>query len=243
MTGTSFGSMRFHTVFSTAMPFLKQLFMHKTTFTVPLIATLFFSASLFAQKKSDGWAFKNEKDGVKVYYKKTSDVHEIKLVTSLKTSLSGVIQLFSEVENYTKWGYKISETKMLKKVNDQDFYYYSKIDFPWPLSDRDLIVQTKLEQDSVTRRVTSTSWSKYDYLPENKDVVRMKTTTTKWTLVPGAGGWLYVEYYIYADPGGSIPDWLVNMAIDVGPRETIKSMRTILQQPKYQTAKLAYIKE
>lgn len=218
--------------------------MLRTSLTLTFAAVFLLNTfALFSQKTSDGWIFKNEKDSVKVYYRKTADVHELKLVTRLKTSLSGIVQLFSEVENYTKWGYRISEAKMLKKINDRDFYYYSKIDFPWPLSDRDIIVQTKLEQDTLTRRTTSTSYSKHDYLPQKKDVVRIKTTTTKWTLVPRPGGWLDVEYYLYSDPGGNLPDWLVNMAIDVGPRETIKNMRTMLRQSKYQTAKLAYIKE
>lgn len=184
-------------------------------------------------QKANGWNFKNEKDGVKVYYRKTSEVHEIKLVTSIKSSLSGIVQLFNDVDNYAAWGYKISEAKLLKRVNEKEFYYYSKLDFPWPLNDRDLILRTNLEQDSTSKHVYSTSTAKYDYLPENKDVVRIKSTKTKWTLIPGTGGWVYVEYYINSDPGGSIPDWLVNMAIDVGPRETIKSMRTILQQPRY----------
>lgn len=210
--------------------------------TLPLFFLAFSSPALQAQK-NEGWNFKNEKDGVKVYYKKTDDVHEIKLVTSLKSSLSALVQLFSEVDDYTKWGYKLSEAKLLKRVSEKEFYYYSKLDFPWPLSDRDLILRTKLEQDSTTKHVTSISTARHDYLPENKDVVRIKTTTTKWTLVPGTGGWVYVEYYINSNPAGNIPDWLVNMAIDVGPRMTIKNMRSILQQPKYQTAKLAYIKE
>ena len=205
-------------------------------------ASLCIAASGLAQN-GDGWVFKNEKNGVKVYYKKTSDVHEIKMVTSMKATLSGIVQLLGEVENYPKWGYKLAEARLLKKVNDKDYYYYSRLDFPWPLSDRDIIVQTKVEQDSVTRRVTSTSYAKPDYLPENKDIVRIKTTTTRWTVVPGAGGWQYIEYYIYSDPGGNIPDWLVNMAIDVGPLETLGSMRKMLQQPKYHTAKLAYIRE
>lgn len=203
---------------------------------------LFFFLPAFSQN-GDGWIFKNEKDGIKVYYKKTSDVHEIKMVTSMKATLPGVVQLLSEVENYPKWGYKLTEAKLLKRVNDKEYYYYSKLDFPWPLSDRDIIVMTKLEQDSTSRRITSTSYSKPNYLPENPDIVRIKTTTTKWTVIPGAGGWLYIEYYIYSDPGGNIPDWLVNMAIDVGPLQTLSSMRKMLQEPKYRTVKLAYIKE
>ena len=192
---------------------------------------------------NDSWSLRKDKEGVKVYYRQTTDVYEIKLATSLKIPLSGLIQLFAEVDNYPKWGYKVMESRLLQKISDTEMYYYSRLDFPWPMNDRDLIMHTKLTQDPTTRRVIATSEAVPDYLPVVKDVERMRTAHTQWTLAPGAGGWVYVEYYIYSHPSGSIPDWLVNMAIDVGPRETIKSIRNIIQQQRYQTAKLAYIKE
>jgi len=209
--------------------------------TTALVLCLFSSRS-FAQS-SDDWNLKNDKDGVKVYFKKTADVHEIKLVTSLQTSLAGLVQLLSEVEHYPLWGYKVLDAKLLKKVSDTEMYYYSKLDFPWPLNDRDVIMHTHLEQDPVTKKIIARSVAVPDYLPENKDVIRIRNAHTQWTLLPGTGGWPYIEYYIYSDPGGNLPDWLVNMAIDVGPRETIKGIRTMLQQDRYKNAKLMHIQE
>lgn len=209
--------------------------------------TLFFcilfsilSTSLTAQKD---WELKSDKDGIKVYYKKTTTVHEVKLVTSIQSSLSGIIQLFSEVENYPRWGYKVTSAKLLKKVSDHEMYYHSKFDFPWPMDDRDAVMHTKLEQDAKTKTIYSISTASPKFIPDEKNYLRMTNSNTKWTIIPGNNGWLYVEYYIYSSPGGNIPDWLVNMAIDVGPRETIKNMKTILKQPTYKNAKLAYIKE
>jgi hypothetical protein len=211
------------------------------------ILTMLFILNLlflpFAASAQDAWELKSEKNGIKVYFKKTTSVYEIKLVTSIQSSLSGIIQLFNEVENFPKWGYKVTEAKLLKKVSDNESYYHSKFDFPWPMDDRDVVMHTKLEQDPKTKTVTSTSTAAPTFIPEEKNYLRMTNSNTKWTLVPGTNGWLYVEYYIYSSPGGSIPDWLVNAAIEVGPRETIKNMKTILQQPTYKKAKLAYIKE
>lgn len=214
---------------------------------MPRRITLFFcilfsmlSTSVSAQKD---WELKSDKDGIKVYYKKTTSVHEVKLVTSIQSSLSGIIQLFSEVDNYPRWGYKVTSAKLLKKVSDHEMYYHSKFDFPWPMDDRDAVMHTKLEQDAKTKTIYSISTAAPKFVPEEKNYLRMTNSNTKWTIIPGNNGWLYVEYYIYSSPGGTIPDWLVNMAIDVGPRETIKNMKTILTQPTYKNAKLAYIKE
>ncbi len=210
---------------------------------LPLLLATIFGPNFINAQDTNGWIFKNEKEGVKVYYRKTSDVYELKLITSLKVSLSGLVTLLSEVDNYPKWGYKVTESRELKKISEWETYYYSKLDFPWPLDDRDIVVRSKMEQDPVTRRITATSVSEPDFIPANKGVVRMRNAHTSWTLLPGPGGWTYVEYYIYSDPGGSLPDWLVNMALDVGPRETIKNIRNFVLQDKYQRAKLAHLKD
>ena len=151
--------------------------------------------------------------------------------------------LLSEVDHYPAWGYKVAESKLLTQTSVNESVYYSKLDFPWPLDDRDIIMRNNVVQDPLTGKIVATSVAAPGYIAENKDVVRIKNAKTIWTIVPGSGGWLYVEYYIYSDPGGSLPDWLVNMAIDVGPRETIKNIREFVRLPKYQTAKLAHIKD
>lgn len=216
----------------------------KTILLLFALSSLFlfmFSASTSAQS-NDGWELKNEKNGVKVYYRKTSGVYELKLVTSIKVPLSGIATLFDDVANYPKWGYKVSEARLLKRVSPTEMYYYSRIDFPWPMSDRDVVLHTKLEQNP-NNTVTSSSVAVSGWVPEVKDVIRLKKANTKWTLIPGAGGWLYMEYYLNSDPGGNIPDWAINMALDMGPRETIKTMKAILKDPAYQNTKLAHIKE
>lgn len=209
---------------------------------LPILYFLFLQTPVSAQN-NDGWIFKNEKSGVKVYYRKTADVYELKLVTSIQSTLSGLITLLSEVEHYPEWGYKVAESKLLKQNSSTDAVYYSRLDFPWPLDDRDIVMHNTVEQDPVTRRIVATSVAAPRMAAEKEGVVRIQNAKTIWTIVPGAGGWLYVEYYIYSDPGGNLPDWLVNMAIDVGPRETIQNIRKFVAAPKYQTARLAHIRE
>lgn len=204
---------------------------------------LFTSSFSLSGQKNDGWVLKNDKDAVKVYYRKTSDIQELKLATSFKVPLSGIVHLFDDVDKYTAWGYKITESRLLKRVSPTEIYYYSRLDFPWPMSDRDVVLHTKLEQDPHTGAVRSVSVAVPDYIPAVKDVIRVRKANTKWTLIPGAGGWLYAEYYLYSDPGGSIPDWAINLALDMGPRETVKRMREILKDSYYQNTKLAHIKE
>lgn len=215
-----------------------NLFALLFTFTLTTL-----SAQSHDPAETDGWVLKKEKSGMKIYYRKTSDVHELKLATTLNASLSGVAQILDEVQYFPKWGYKISETRLVKRISPTEMIYYARVDFPWPLSDRDLVLHTKLHQDPEHRTITSTSVAESGHVPEYKGVVRMHKANTKWTVRPGSGNNLQLEYYLYSDPGGSLPDWVVNLALDMGPRETINRMRETLKEPRYHNVKLAHIKE
>ncbi len=217
--------------------------MTKTTaFLLYLQLLLTFFQPVLAQN-AGSWEYKGEKDGIKIYHQKTPGLLHIKLSTAVKAPLSGIAALFADVDNYKDWGYKISESRMLRRVSPNEVWYYALYDFPWPLDDRDIILQSKMTQDPFTRRITITNTPYPAYLPEKKGVMRIKNTTTRWLFVPGESGWVYVEQLISTDSAEDIPDWLVKMTADTGPRETAKAVRKILQQEKYQSARLAHIKD
>ncbi len=210
-----------------------------------LIATCFFisiSSSLFAQNDSN-WEFKGEKEGIKIYHQKTAGLLHIKLATAVKAPLSGIVALFSDVDHYTDWGYKIIQSRLLKRVSNNELWYYAMYDFPWPLDDRDIILHSKIEQDPISRRITILNTPYPAYLPDNKGVVRIQNATTRWIFIPGENGWVYVEQLISTDSAENLPEWLIKLTADTGPRETAKSVRRILQQEKYQLVKLAHIKD
>jgi hypothetical protein len=216
--------------------------MLKTKYAIIFTLLSCFLCAANAQNGGD-WILKNEKEGVKVYYRKTSDVYELKLVTSIQSSISGLIKLLSEVEHYPQWGYKIAESTLLSQTSRTEAVYYSRLDFPWPLDDRDIIMRNHVVQDVSTGKITASSVAVPDFIPAKNGITRIRNANTTWEITPGTAGWLYVEYSIYSDPGGSLPDWLINMAIDVGPRETMNNIRKFVRQPTYQTAKLAHIRE
>lgn len=212
----------------------------------PVVLSLFcwgIGTQMGAAQTEQGWVFKNETDGVKIYHQQTSGMMHVKLSTTLKATLSGIATLFSEVETYPVWGYKVAESKLLRRVSPTEMYYYSKFDFPWPMEDRDIVLHSVLVQDPTTHRIIITNTPQPDYVAETKGVTRIRNSKTKWTITPAGNGNLNVEQQISTDSGSNMPDWLVKMTIDTGPKETIKGIRKTLTQQHYQTAKLGHIKE
>ncbi len=207
----------------------------------PIFLGLAFLHTGFAQKPSN-WDYSGEKDGIKIYHQKTPGFLHIKLSTTVRVPLSGIFALFTDVDHYKDWGYKISESRLLKRISSNEVWLYMKYDFPWPLEDRDIILKSRMEQDPVSRQIHITNTPYPTFLPENKGITRIKNTTTEWIFIPGPDNWVYFEQYIHTDSAEDLPDWVVKIGVDTGPRETAKNVRRLLQQEKYQTIEVVNIK-
>lgn len=208
---------------------------------VSLFAFLMPLITLLAQK--DNWVLRHEKNGVKTFFREKKGGYEVKFMTSIQTSLSGFTKLLNDVEQYPIWGYKVKEARLLKKISDNEMYYYTRIDLPWPLEDRDFVLHTIFTQYLVARRVESINQSVPNFIPPVPGVVRVQHTISRWTLTPTSGGMVKTEYYLDSDPGGSLPNWLVNMGLEMGPLEMFKSINVLLKKPAYRDLKIAGIKE
>jgi len=207
-----------------------------------ILSFLFFPYLLFGQ--SSKWELKRLTDGVEVYYRddEKSGLRELKMIYYLDASLSSVVSLLNDVPNYKNWVYKLIESKVIDGIGENDFYYYNRMDFPWPLDDRDLVGHSKLWQEAETKVVHSTLETAHWVYPEKEGLVRITRLSIDWKIYPKNENQVKIEYVLQSDPGGNIPKWMVNLAIDQGPLQTVKNMRKELKKNKYKSAQLRWLK-
>ncbi len=208
-----------------------------------LIILFTFQVSLLSQK--GGWKLKKEKDGIEIYTKDgiANNLKEIKINTLLKASLSSITAALSDINAYPEWVYKCIDSKPLYMVGGQELYFYTETNLPWPLQNRDLVLHNITFQDPVTKTVFSSSVTAEGIEPEKEGIVRVPYLVSKWVFTPLKNGTVHLSYYLNSDPGGSIPDWLVNMAIEQGPFQTMKKFRELVKKEKYKNVQLPYIQE
>ncbi len=188
------------------------------------------------------WIFKHEKAGIRVFYRDPgTGVYELRLTTKVPGTLHAIAALLTDVEAYPKWVYKTSEAWRVRTTDQHEMYYYVVSDFPWPMDDRDVVVVSRIHQDEKTKALVSASSAVDGQVDARKNCVRMPVTNTHWICKKSADGQVDIEYTLKSDPGGMLPDWIVNMAIDFGPVETMKSFKKMLAEPKYRDAKVDYV--
>jgi hypothetical protein len=202
----------------------------------------FLSVTAFSQNE---WVLKMDKEGIKVYTKEldNSPFKAIKTVCIIDASLTRLTAVLLDIDNSADWVYSTKKCTLLKRLSAAELIYYSEIAVPWPVSNRDFIVRLKVVQDEKTRVVTIGGENKPAYLPENKNIVRIQQSISKWLIVPLPNGQVKIEYTLQVDPGGTVPAWLINLFATRGPFESFKNLRNQVKKAAYNQVRLPFIKD
>lgn len=174
---------------------------------------------------------KRDEDGIKVYTCKTEGerLKSLRAEFVLKNMTIDQLEVFLlDVPGYTRWQYNMVESKMLKKVSNNDMIYRTVVDAPWPVENRELIVRYTSSRDTEKQTMDIIiANDSYPY-PENEDLVRVPSSYATWH-ISTQGNDLKVEYALRIDPGGSVPVWLINIAMADGPHHSFRNLKQLLK--------------
>jgi hypothetical protein len=96
-------------------------------------------------------------------------------------------------------------------------YIYSSLEFPWPCNNRWCIVKGLMDETQADQHVFHTSWSLV--------IGNLKENSGRWILEPFGSNKTKAIYKLCADPGGSIPKFLVNQSTRITMPQIIKAVR------------------
>src|SRR4051812_46399441 len=198
--------------------------------------TLLFVSMLFFIKAAaqEKWVLKKDKDGIQVYEAKNDETNfkSVKAECTMTATLSQVAAVLSDVTRHYQWVYGVKTSKIVKRESESKLYYYSEVHAPWPVSNRDFIVDFEMTQPSPGT-LSVASHAVPEMLPEQPGLVRVKKSRSGWTVTSTGDGNVKVVYVIQFDPAGSVPAWVVNMFIADGPYKTFKNLRERVKLPEY----------
>ena len=144
--------------------------------------------------------------------------------TTMNTSPERIAAWVTAVHTYVDWQHNCEEARVLEQP-DGTTLTYNRIASPWPVSDRDVVLQSKREDlgdGGIRLEFRSTEIAKLD-VP--RGVVRMPRLVGSYVLTPIAEGGTHVVYTVDSDPGGSLPAWLIKQAGKDLPYRTLKNLQ------------------
>ncbi|WP_199119440.1 START domain-containing protein [Pedobacter sp. ASV28] len=205
-----------------------------------IVLLLLFGQICFGQLD---WTLKSNKDGVSIYTKTVSQsgLKGIRVKCVIPATLSQMVALIMDVNAGEEWVYGTKSSVLLKQLSPSELFYYSEVDIPWPISNRDFIAHLMVSQNPRTKVVTINGPTEPNYLPLKKNIVRVAHSAGTWVLTPIKNNMVYIDYTLEVDPGGAVPVWLVNLFATNGPMETFKKMKKQIQKPEYVNASFTFI--
>ena len=166
------------------------------------------------------WTYQNSQNPVFLY----------KAETIYDTPLEKPVGLILDVDHAVKWVPYMGSVKVLSRDDKKgEFLLYMVLDFPFPLKDRDLVVQGKMVKDaqgviSIKNKAIDKGYAK------NPDYVRLTHYEGDWSFQKLANNKVKVSTYGYANPEGSIPLTFVNMFVQQQPYQMLQKMKLELAQ-------------
>lgn len=206
---------------------------YKSVKKILLIFLLPFFGDFVVLDKNENiteWEIAKDKDGIKVYARQAEGekIKEFKAVMKVKTTLNKIEQIIDNINSYASWQANVTTSKSLLEEGNTEQYIYYTSELPWPVDDRDIVLHSvKTKNDNLLKYELSAS---PNYTDKNDDFLRITNSKGSWIFTSNnTDKMVVVTYQFFGDPGGNMPNWLINMFIVDGPFETLKNLRKKLE--------------
>lgn len=205
---------------------------------VGVVAAL-FGLGAPARARADGsWEQVSNKDGI-VVERRSVDGSSLKEFVGrgvVEAPIARVLAVIRDADRRAEWMPSCGASHLVEEnVATRTQIAYHRTKAPWPVADRDSINRAEMRVEVEKHRVYLPFEAVVaPSLPPVKGVVRMPFMRGHWILVPVDGGKAtQAEYQVYANPGGSLPQWLANLASKTLPRETLVGLRRQVKKAQY----------
>ncbi|MEO6849964.1 MAG: hypothetical protein ABI203_06380, partial [Mucilaginibacter sp.] len=155
---------------------------------------------------------------------------EIKANFDLKATPEQLIGILQNVSHQKDWSYGTKTAYVINKKGKDTLIYYVEVSLPWPLSNRDLVVELTFKKDTINNTLRIQAKSIMGILPPKLNLVRVPFSLAIWDINILSDKLLKVQYTFSTNPGGALPAWLVNYAASVGPYNSFHKLKEVISK-------------
>jgi ribosome-associated toxin RatA of RatAB toxin-antitoxin module len=210
------------------------------TFTAT--ALLCISTLTLAEVGPWGLEAHNKDNDIQVFTRvvENSPLKEFKGVTHIKADVASFVALLLDFEMATSWLHNVIEFKVMDAPSDTESVIYTVNKTPWPITNRDVYIRTAMSADKLGA-VTLSFTAESNSAEKNKDYIHMPELVGTWIFTPMEEGMVEVTYQVHANPGGSLPNWMVNAIVIETPLKTLLNLRKVIKSEKYQNKSYGFL--
>lgn len=184
--------------------------------------------------EADGWTVVGVREGITVSRKKVpgDPMFAYKGEGILKAPLGKLIAVSRDTARQPEWVNRMVVAKVLREITPFDRVIYIKIHSPWPVYDRDFVLESKLVVDRVKKTAVFDVHSVQDALgPPDSCCVRAEMSSNHIVMKAVDGQRTSISAEAHVDPRGVLPAWLVNLVQKTVPHKTIQGLLRQVAKP------------
>ncbi|WP_250658657.1 START domain-containing protein [Alkalimarinus coralli] len=190
------------------------------------------------------WELQKDQDDIQVYFKDVegSDIKAFMGQTVMSASVSSIVKVMKDERTCADWVQGCINAETLEGETFQEAFQYGVNDLPWPADDRDYVNHVSTIENAETGEISIFLDAVEGYVPES-DNVRLKKMTIRYFLKPINQFETKITWVQHTEPGGNIPDWLVNMLLIDIPFYSLTRLEDVANKPDYRSAQFIYGKD
>ncbi|MCA9709599.1 MAG: hypothetical protein KDK70_27420 [Myxococcales bacterium] len=182
-----------------------------------------------------GWTPVAQEDGITVTSRPSeqSPLPVFRGVGVVDAPLWEVLAVITDADRHYEWIFACSASGLVAQTSDATGIVYNRTATPWPVPDRDVVLDTQIEVIDAERELAVRfSATTHPQRPPEDGVVRMTYLRGHYHLWAVDPEHTRVEYQVDSDPGGRLPTWLATRGTRDMPLESLRGLRAQLQRTR-----------
>jgi hypothetical protein len=184
--------------------------------------------ALFAGAQGEKWELVGSKDDIVTYRREVagSPVIAIRGEAVVEAPILHVASVLMDTVRLPQWMDRVAEARRIRATSALHYVEYERAATPFPLTDRDFVIESWVEIDAVKKQMVLRARSVEDSSVRATGLVRGEVLSSAFALIPqDHGRRTRVVAEVHTDPKGSIPKWLVNLVQKSWAHTTIMGLR------------------
>lgn len=178
---------------------------------------------------SPTWTLSFEDEEIKGFTRHVehSKYLEYKLEMTCEGTIQEALALITDINNYKALYPYLGKAEILSNMLPSEFDVLVVINTPFPARNRIGVYSNRISQlsdDEIHISITQKS----ELLPESK-YVAIEECYGSWVIKKADDDRITVIHQFFADPGGTIPAWIINAFALKQPKKTFKVLRKQLR--------------
>lgn len=192
-------------------------------------------------ENSEMWSLRKEAGDSRIYTTDQNDssFQAFKAETLLDAPIEAVMAVMVNPASCVEWVLNCTESYSVGKGNFHDRYAYSVYDMPWPVTDRDYVLNIRTRGNEISGEILMEMSATPGKRAENNSRVRVNRSDTLYRFIP-EGGKTRMIWLQHTDPNGALPGWLVNTLLVDIPVSSMEELERVAGLERYQGFSLVY---